>query len=219
MSSKLLRGASIPAESVAWRRVSPSEAITGDGQPAAGYVSESGQAPAGSRAPADIEQHVQLARKQGFEEGQAASRQSLAGEVESMRMKLGRSLEELTGARPRYRRQAEQDVVALALAVARRILHRELTVAPEALLGLVKAALDKMEAREVHQVRVSRQDAAMLRQFFEQMGLPQRIEVIADPSLAPGGVLIESSRGVLDASVDTQLSEIERGFADLVPTA
>ena len=77
-----------------------------------------------------------------------------------MQMKLARSIEELTGARPRYRREAEQDVVALALAIARRILHRELTVAPDALLGLVKAALDKLEAREVHQVRVSRQDAA-----------------------------------------------------------
>ena len=70
--------------------------------------------------------------------------------------------------------------MALALAVARRILHRELTVAPEALLGLVKAALDKMEAREVHQVRFRPEDAAMVRQFFEQMGLPQRVEVIAD---------------------------------------
>jgi flagellar assembly protein FliH len=89
-------------------------------------------------------------------------------------------------------------------------------MAPEALLGLVKAALDKMEAREVHQVRVSRQDAAMVRQFFERMGLPQRVDVIADTSLAPGGVVLASSRGLLDASVDTQLAEIERGFADLV---
>jgi flagellar assembly protein FliH len=225
MSSKLLRGASIPTEAVAWRRVSSAEAITGaitgaitsDGQPASGYISEPGSAPAGPRAPGDIEQRLHLERRQGFEEGQAAGRQSLAVEMETMQRKLARSIEELTGLRPRYRRQAEQDVVALALAVARRILHRELTVAPEALLGLVKAAFDKMEAREVHQVRVSAQDAAMLRQFFGQMGLPQRIEVIADQSLPPGGVLIESSRGVLDASVDTQLSEIERGFADLVP--
>jgi flagellar assembly protein FliH len=132
-----------------------------------------------------------------------------------MQTKLARSIEELTGFRLRYRREAEQDVVALALAVARRILHRELTMAPEALLGLVKAALDKMEAREVHQVRVSRQDAAMVRQFFEQMGLPQRVEVMGDASLVPGGVILESGRGILDASVDTQLAEIERGFADL----
>jgi flagellar biosynthesis/type III secretory pathway protein FliH len=39
--------------------------------------------------------------------------------------------------------------------------------------------------------------------------------VIADANLGAGSVSLESSRGLLDASVDTQLSEIERGFADL----
>src|SRR5271170_5818584 len=179
MSSKLLRGGAIATEPVAWRRVSSSEAISGgitsDGQPAADYISEPGL-PGEKTAEAIEQQRLEAARRQGFEEGQAAGRQSLAGQVEAMQLKLARSIEELTGTRLRCRREAEQDVVALALAVARRILHRELTMAPEALLGLVKAALDKMEAREVHQVRVSRQDAAMVRQFFEQMGLPQRVE-------------------------------------------
>lgn len=214
---------------MAWRRVSSSEAIVGaitvgsitgaasDAPTVPGYISEPGLTP-GSRA-ADIEKRVAAAHQQGYAEGQAAGRQSLAGPVEAMQLKLARSIEEITGSRLRYRREAEKDVVALALAVARRILHRELTVSPEALLGLVKAALDKMEAREVHQVRVSRQDAAMVRQFFEQMGLPQRVEVIADAGLMPGGVTIESGHGLLDASVDTQLAEIERGFADLVKAA
>jgi flagellar assembly protein FliH len=216
MSSKLIRGQAILTEPIAWRRVSSAQAIggaiTSDGQ-SAGDISEPGVP--GARTAADIEERVAAARQQGFEEGQAAIRQTFAAQVEAMQMKLARSIEELTGFRPRYRREAEQDVVALALAVARRILHRELTMAPEALLGLVKAALDKMEAREVHQVRVSRQDAARVRQFFEQMGLPHRVEVIGDASLAAGGVILESGRGILDASVDTQLAEIERGFADL----
>jgi flagellar assembly protein FliH len=209
MSSKLLRGEAIAAEPPAWRRVSPSEAIAGEGHPVPSNDSD-------TRNTADIEERLAASHRRGFEEGQVSGRQSVAGQVEAMQMRLARSIEEVTGARLRYRREAEQDVVGLALAVARRILHRELTVAPEALLGLVKAALDKMEAREVHQVRVSREDAAMVRQFFEQMGLPHRIEVVADPSLLPGGVILESSRGLLDASVETQLSEIERGFADLV---
>jgi len=114
--------------------------------------------------------------------------------------------------------------VALALAVSRRILHRELTVSPDALIGLVKAALDKIDAREVSRVRVSPKDAAMVGEFFEKMGLPHRIEVSADPGLAAGSVILESNRGDsncgwLDASVDTQLNEIERGFADLARRA
>ena len=221
MSSKLMRGPAITTEPVAWRRVSSVEAITGaitsDGPLEPGSVSEP-DIPE-PEPEDDIEQRLAGARQQGFEEGQAAIRPTFAAQAEAMQMKLARSIEELTGLRLRYRREAERDVVALALAVARRILHRELTMVPEALLGLVKAALDKMEAREVHQVRVSRPDAVMVRQFFEQMGLPQRVEVIADPNLAAGGVILESSRGLLDASVDTQLAEIGRGFADLVPNS
>jgi flagellar assembly protein FliH len=213
MSSKLIRGENIATEPVAWRRVSSCESVTEE--PGSTYICEPASVP-GSKKTADTEQSLAVAHKKGFEEGQAAGRQTLSGQLEAMQIKLARAIEELTGLRPRYRRQAEQDVVALALAVARRILHRELTMAPEALLGLVKAALDKMEAREVHQVRVARADAAIVRQFFDQIGPPQRVEVVADPNLAPGSVLIESSRGMLDASVDTQLAEIERGFADLV---
>jgi len=211
MSSKLIRDDAVPTEPPVWRRVSSCESVSGE--PVKGYLAEPA-APSLSEA-AEIEQRVGAAHKKGFDEGQAAGRRSLAAEVEAMQTKLARSIEELTGLRARLRRQAEQDVVGLAMAVARRILHRELTVAPEALVGLVKAALDQMEAREIHQVRVARSDAPAVGRFFEQVGAPQRVEVIGDPSLAPGSVRIESSRGTLDASVDTQLVEIERGFADL----
>jgi len=215
MSSKLMRGEPIAAEPIAWKKVSSSELIESS------YLAEPGSASTTLSNPAsrDIEQRIAAAHKQGFEEGQAAARQSVAGPLEAMQTKLARTIEEATGARLRYRREAEQDIVALALAVARRILHRELTMAPEALLGLVKAALEKMEARELHRARVSREDAAMVRKFFEQMGVPQSVEIIPDAALARGAVIFESSRGVLDASVDTQLAEIERGFADLVRTS
>jgi flagellar assembly protein FliH len=223
MSSKLIRGDRTAIQPINWQHVSSVDFIPGEpaGEgPLSGYISRPVSAP-GSNTP-DWELRVAEAHQKGFEEGRAAGevagRKSLGGEVEAMQTKLARAIEELTGLRLRYRREAEQDVVALALAVARRILHRELTVAPEALLGLVKAALERIEAREVHQVRVARSDTHMVRQFFEQIGAPQRIEVTTDPSLAAGSILIESSRGTLDASVDTQLAEIERGFADLVQT-
>ena len=215
MSSRLMRGAAIAAtEAVAWRRVSSAEAVGGESEAAATHPADPGSS-SGSRGAADLQQALLAAEGQGFEQGQAAERQQHAAQLEAMQMRLARSIEEITGARLRYRREAEQDVVALALAVARRILHRELTMAPEALLGLVKAAFGQMEAREVHQVRVARPDAGMLRQFFDQMGLPQRVEVLADPNLPAGGLILESSHGLLDASVDTQLAEIQRGFADL----
>jgi len=174
---------------------------------------------AGARAAfleAEAEQRTQAAYQQGLQEGHAAAQREMLAQLDVVNARLARTIEELTGLRQRFRHEAEEDLVALALAIARRILHRELTIAPEALLGLVKAALEKIDGRELHSVRVRPEDAAMIQQHFEKMGLPRRVEVIADPGLERGAAILDSSRGALDASVETQLAEIERGFADLV---
>jgi len=216
MSSKLHRGGDVPLQPMAWPRVGPLDAHPAqtNAYPAASYDALGGSAPVGQARSytdpgASSYQH-------GFQEGQAAARREAAAHTEAMNLQVARTIEELCGLRQRFRHEAEEDVVALAVAIARRILHRELTVAPEALLGLLKAALEKIELREVHRVRVSRADAPMVAQHLEKMGLPRPIEVIADPGLQRGSAILDSSRGALDASVETQLAEIERGFADLV---
>ena len=212
MSSKRHRGGEIPLQPMAWPRVSPLDAIPGDASafPGASLGPLANSGPAGpGRAYSD----------QVFQEGQATARREAAAQMDAMNLQVARAVEELAGLRQRFRHEAEEDVVALAMAIARRILHRELTVAPEALLGLVKAALEKIDLREVHRVRVSRPDAAMVTQHLEKMGLPRPIEVVADPGLPRGSAILDSSRGALDASVETQLAEIERGFADLIRRA
>lgn len=210
MSSKLHRGG-LPVDPMPWARAGAPDLRSGKSAPVPVY------APAGSatggRTQADLEAG---SYQRGLEEGKAAARREAAESVEAMTLKLARTIEELVGLRSRFRHEAEEDVVALSLAIARRVLHRELTVAPEALLGLIKAALEKMELREVHRVRVARPDAPMVAQYLEKMGLPRPIEVIPDPGLQRGSAILDSSRGSLDASVETQLAEIERGFADLV---
>lgn len=205
---------------IAWRSVGSAEEfpVTGERQPAQEYSppppgSGGGR---GSRFGNDPEQKMRAAYQQGLQEGQASARKELGGQLEAMNARMARAIEEMSGMRQRFRQEAEEDVVKLALAVARRVLHRELTVAPDALLGLVKAALEKIEAREVHTVRIRPEDAPMVKQFLGKMGLPQRLEVVADPGLERGAAIFDSSRGALDASVETQLQEIERGLADVV---
>jgi flagellar assembly protein FliH len=219
MSSKLHRGGEVAMEPVAWRRV-PS--LDGSPLEASAFPADGGTPtpirPAAQPGSA-LEQHLQGAYQQGFQDGQGAVRKELEAELDATAVRLARTIEELSGMRQRFRHEAEEEVIALALAIARRILHRELTVAPEALLGLLKAALQKIEAREVHRVHVRPEDVPLVQQHLDQMGLPQRVELIADPALERGAIILDSSRGALDASVETQLAEIERGFADLVRRA
>jgi flagellar assembly protein FliH len=123
---------------------------------------------------------------------------------------------ELAALRKQLRREAEEAAVRLALAVARRVLHREAVSDPEAILGLVKAAFQKCDPRESQRLRVSPEDATAIREHTARLNLPPGLEIVSDRNLARGSAIFETSRGDLDASVDTQLAEIERGFADVL---
>jgi flagellar assembly protein FliH len=160
------------------------------------------------------EQRVAEARAAGLREGESAARTRAAAEVQPVLEKLARSIEDLAQIRARLRKQAEGDTIKLSLAIARRVLRRELAIDADAMRGLVIAALEKLQAQEICRVRVNPAHAAAIDACLRQTVSNAKVEVIPDGSLQPGGVVFETNQGNLDASVDSQLQEIERGLAD-----
>lgn len=165
---------------------------------------------------AETERQVQEAQAAGRRDGDKSTRQLFEQQLEAELSKLRQMIRELTALGPKLRRQSEQDLVRLSIAIARRILHRELTIDPDALTGIVKAAFERLDQREVHQLRTDPDSEATVRKALEGLGLPRNLKVVADPTLRPGALILETARGELDASVETQLSEIQRGFIDIV---
>lgn len=163
---------------------------------------------------AEADERVQEAFVAGKREGDALARQAVDQKLESELGKLQGLMRELNLAGPRLRKQTEEELVRLAVAIARRILHRELTIDPEALLGLVKAAFDRLDRKEIQQVRTDAQNVENVKKIVA--GVAASVKVVADPSLRPGSLVIDVPRGQLDASIETQLVEIERGFVDIV---
>jgi flagellar assembly protein FliH len=154
--------------------------------------------------------------EQGYRAGEAAVRRLLEGQVRETTSALAAKIVEIAALGPEILRRAEADTVRLAIEIARRVLHREVSVDPSALSALVGAALDKLRNLEIHRVRVHPDLENLLRTSLEQFGRSTAIEVLPDPTLSRGGVTFEISRGALDASVDTQLREIERGLVDQI---
>jgi flagellar assembly protein FliH len=163
-----------------------------------------------------LEKSVEEAFQKGLRQGEADGRKQAQAQVDAELQRLGRTVTEMAGLRRAIRREAEEELVRLALAIARRILHRELTVDPESLSGLVKAALGKIEMRDTYRVRTHPDHVSVVTRCLAQMGAPQKIEVLADSSLEKGSAIFETGRGSLDASVETQLAEIQRGLVDLL---
>jgi flagellar assembly protein FliH len=161
------------------------------------------------------ELNITAAYQRGVKEGEAAANQKLAAQTQTKIEQMGRAIEQLATHRLKIQREAEPELVRLAMAVARRILRRELSVDPESLLGLLKAGLEKIESADTHRVRVHPEHAAVLKRMLE--GAARPIEVATDPGLPVGGLIFETSHGSVDVGMETQLKEIERGFTDLYP--
>lgn len=203
----------LPVAAIAWRSVgqavlSAAMIRAADGGNALGASSPQTQQ--------EMQRRLDTARLQGRSEGEAIATQHAAKRLDPVLAGLSALMNDLAQQRPRLRAETEEDTVKLALAIARRVLHRELSADPEALLGLVKAAFQKLNARDTHRLRVSPEDAAVLQQNRTRLELPPALEIASDPSLARGSAVFETSRGELDASVDTQIREIERGLTDVM---
>lgn len=166
--------------------------------------------------PSTVEQHhreveaaFQLGLQQGREEGRRHSEQAVNRELG----RLTAAIERVTALQPRLRKEAERDVVELALAVARRILRRELHMDPGALLGVVKAGIEVLGHRDTVRLVVSPDMEGMMRQAAQGLG-GTKCEIDVDAALDEGSILLQGGNSWLEASVDSQLDEIRRGFAD-----
>src|SRR5205085_9717275 len=122
---------------------------------------------------------------------------------------LAQTLAELAKTGDLIREEATRDLVRLAMSIAARVIHREVGVDPDALAGLIRAAFAKLQSREMKKVRIHPALEPSLRKCLEQCGAPANLVISADSALNPSQVFFETSQGILDASVDTQLNEIE----------
>jgi len=169
-----------------------------------------------SRTKQETEQRIRDAEAAARKEGETRAKQEADNTIQAELAKIGRMMNDVALSGSALRRQAEEDLVRLSIAIARRIIHREISIDPDALLGLVKAALSKIDGREIHLIRAHPDTAPIIQRALNSAEAQARIEIAVDPRAERGTLLVETARGQLDASIETQLQEVQRGFTDLV---
>ena len=160
-------------------------------------------------------------RAEGFEQGRANAQQEMRAEIESslarQREAVHRALQQFSAERKTYYRRVEGEVVQLALAIARKILHREAQIDPHILTSIVRLTLEKLDTGTAVHLHVSPREATDWRHFFatqpEGRDAP---EVHEDGGLNPGECRIETSLGSTEIGIASQLKEIETGLLDLL---
>lgn len=160
---------------------------------------------------------VEAARKKGFQEGQAAASAAAVQMIEQERSAVTAAVHDFGQQRTEYFRHVETETVQLALSIARKVLHREAQMDPLLLAGVVRVALDQMQAGTRLALRTSPSTARVWAEFCSQhLQKDHTIEVIPDSTLEGHRCILQAEVGSTEISLDAQLHEIESGFFDLL---
>jgi flagellar assembly protein FliH len=191
----------------------PYAAIAGAaGQPHSGLEGFSGGMTAAGEN-AERASATAQARLQGQAEAQAIFEQQLGRERDN----LASALAGFSRDRAEYFRKVEGEVVTLALAIARKILHREAQVDPLLLAGVVRVTLEKIDAATEIVLRLHPAHAAEWKQYLALHLEPgQQPEIVEDPALALDTCVLQTSMGTALLGMEVQLKEIEQGLMDLL---
>jgi flagellar assembly protein FliH len=209
MSSSVLKGeAALALPRVEWKNLgaTPPGPMKTRAVTAAGAAAQ----PAPAADPALIERQ---AYERGLRDGEAAGARKSLEQLQAAIHGFARSAAELAGYKSRLRQEVQSQLVALSMAVARKILKRELSVDPAVVTAVVRGCLEELEQVEIYRVRASPEDVPVLAAFFQQQRWPN-IEIVPDGRIGRGGALLETAQGQIDARLESQLEEIARGLAD-----
>jgi len=148
----------------------------------------------------------------GFAEGQQAAAAAAQQETAMLARKLASTLDDLVRVRDQMIRQTEKQMVQLALAVARRVLHREVSVDPTAMLTMMRVVLERVSDAARISVRLNPADHQAVTAALADAPTSDQIAVMADPRVPRGGCKVECEYGDIDAGVDAQIQEIARAL-------
>jgi flagellar assembly protein FliH len=152
----------------------------------------------------------------GFEEGRLQGYH----ETEALLKDASRIVEQARQERVEIMEHCEKDILELALAVATRVIHTEITINQDIVLAVVKDAIRKAKDQERVVIRVNPIDfetvAAEKQTLQTLLGREMGMDIRGDLGVDSGGCVIETDYGTIDARIDTQLDTVKKALLGMV---
>ena len=157
----------------------------------------------------------------GLQEGYTAGLQQAQEQIDQSRLHSSEMIKNAERQALDMIHSAERQIIDIALCIARKILKREIEENPMTILPVVREALGKSRDGETIIIRVNPEDIDLLnhakRDLLQIVGGDKQLSISADPAIRPGGCMIDTKSGTVDASIDTQFEAIKRALQDVLP--
>ena len=162
------------------------------------------------------------AYEKGYEEGIAAGKTDGTAQAKQMLEQMVAIVDQATELHDTMLAEAESEMVALCLEIARKIIQSELRTNPDVVKSVLSAAVKKINGSPRVTIKVNPSQLESVREHWDAAFGPDYREkewaIEPDPNVAAGGCVLDTKYGSLDARIGTQLGEIQKTFALLLGT-
>lgn len=157
----------------------------------------------------DVATEAEITKEQAFNEGFQEGLQSLNEHI----LALDRELKAI-------REDVHKKILPLALKAARKIIGEELKLHPERIVDIVMTALRPVTQHRKITIYANRADIdaleeakPKLKQMFEHL---QSFSLQERSDIEPGGCMIETEAGIINAQLENQWRALEMAFASFM---
>ena len=137
----------------------------------------------------------QIGKRTGYAEGQAAAQAEAA--------RIGQAADNLDQALREFDQQVADELVALAVEIARQVVRREVSARPDAILAVVGEALAQLPHQHAA-IHLNPTDASLVRSYLGDALAHAGHRILEEPAMKPGDCLLESGGSQIDATTATR---------------
>ncbi len=153
---------------------------------------------------AQVKEEMERSKKEGFEKGRQEGLQQgleLLIRVKELRQKLFED--------------NEKEMVRLVFAIAEKIIGRELNENDKAIMNIIRLAISDAVGDKIY-VHLNPKDYENIKknhaELLQKVEAGKTLLLREDEGVKPGGCMVETEIGTIDAQLDTQLSAIKKAL-------
>ncbi|MDT8364652.1 MAG: flagellar assembly protein FliH [Nitrosomonas sp.] len=152
-----------------------------------------------------IESIYQQARQEGAQAGYQAGKEQAAQDSAATQQRLHLLVSAFEQALLKMDQTVAQDVLALAIDLARKIVGQAVEVKPGLVLPVIETALRQLpDTTETLRLKLHPQDAALVCEHFSGQSTRLTWEITEDSQIEPGGCQVARGGCEVDASLPTR---------------
>jgi len=154
--------------------------------------------------------------EQGYAEGRADAEEAVRQEWTGRIAKAKALLEEAYRIKEQIIQEAEPFLVELSVAIAGKIIDRELERSPEWTIELIRKSLARRREQGLVTLCVAPEQLSFVMAARDELEMAvdsqAELQIVPDPTVTDRGCVIRTSFGSIDARIDTQLEEIKQAL-------